>query len=169
VSVFSGTFVDASGRGEHVTGLAGPGTIRLEPGRLVITGQRPRTALASGVAGGVGFFLMVASVMLLVLGGAPGHHLSFIDVKLVVALGAAVAVGCFLGLRRLLLSVLPLRVAEIAVELHFVVFARLNGGALELLTTSPDLTGLSVFQAVDAIRFVEELEIARRGTIKGYR
>lgn len=49
------------------------------------------------------------------------------------------------------------------------VFARVNGGALELLTTSPDLAGLSAFQGTEAVRFVEEVEIARRGTVKGYR
>ena len=82
-----------------MTGLASPGEIRLEPGRLALSGQRPRTALASGVAGAVALFLVVASVMLLVLGGSAGHHLSFTDLKLVVAVGAAVAVGGFLGLR----------------------------------------------------------------------
>ena len=114
-------------------------------------------------------FLMVVAVSVLMLGGVMGSRLSFVDLKLVVVIGVAIAVGCFLGLRKLLLKVLPLQSVEIAVELHFVVFARLSSGNLEILTTSPDLAGLSAFQAVDAIRFIEELEIARRGTVKGYR
>ncbi|MEP7119688.1 MAG: hypothetical protein ABJE95_02215 [Byssovorax sp.] len=169
MSVFSGTFVDASGRGEHPTGLAGPGTIRLEPSRLVITGQRPRAALASVGAGFVAFLLLILFVTALVMGSFTGSKPTFVDLKLVVVIGAAFAVGCFLGLRTVLLKVLPLQSTEVAVELPFVVLARLNGGNLELLTTSPDLAGLSAFQVVDAIRFVEELEIARRGSVKGYR
>jgi hypothetical protein len=69
----------------------------------------------------------------------------------------------------LLVKVLPLQSIEVAIEHPFVVFARINGAHLEILTTSPDLAGLSVLETMDGLRFVEELEIARHGANAGYR
>jgi len=168
VSLFAGTFVDARGRGEHVTGLAGRGTIRLESSRLHFTGQRPQAQRAAVVAGLLASFLLLASVTLFILSRF-SRRLAFLDLEFAVVIFAAVLVGSFIGLRALLVKVLPLQSVEVAVEHPFVVFARINGAHLEILTTSPDLAGLSVLEMREGVRFVEELEIARRGANGGYR
>jgi hypothetical protein len=91
------------------------------------------------------------------------------DMRLFVAIGLVVLLAVFVGVRMLLLRLLPRAPVELTLPFMYVAWLRPRGELLELTTTGHALQGVTLFSTPQRGTILDEYTAASGGAQSGYR